>query len=355
MTGLPALPAHLVARGARPGPFGVADFGNPPLEWRAVRSKAVVADASLGAIAFEGPDAASFLQGQLSNDVDTLAPGQGQWTTYNSPKGRVLATPFLVRDPGGARYTALLARDLVEATARRLSMHVLRAKVTLHSAPDAETLFGVGGPGATDAVQRAFGAVPAPGRLAVHEGARVVHWPDGRFIVIAPEAAALAVFDALAQHATPAGAPVWAWLGVRAGVPMVTTATQDQFVAQALNWDALGGLDFRKGCFTGQEIVARTQHLGRLKERLFAFRAAIAPPAPGTRLYGAAFGDQASGIVVNSAPDPDGGSRFLAVTQIESANAGAIAVGAPDGPQAQREALPYDVPAPATPRGRVGA
>ncbi len=135
---------------------------------------------------------------------------------------------------------------------------------------------------------------------------------------------------------------------------MITAATQDQFVAQATNWDALGGLNFRKGCFTGQEIVARTQHLGRLKERLFAFRAGIEPPAPGTRLYGAAFGDQASGTVVNSAPDPDGGSRFLAVAQIEAANAGAMAVGAPDGPQAQREPLPYDLPAPVAPRGRVG-
>ena len=140
---------------------------------------------------------------------------------------------------------------------------------------------------------------------------------------------------------------------MRAGVPMITAATQDQFVAQAANWDALGGVDFRKGCYTGQEIVARMQYLGRLKERLFAFRASIEPPAPGTRLYSAAFGDQASGTVVNSAPDPDGGSRFLAVAQIQAADAGAMAVASPDGPPAQLEPLPYDVPAPAAPRGRV--
>jgi len=234
-------------------------------------------------------------------------------------------------------------------------MFVLRARVTLRSASEGQCLLGVGGPQASEAVQRAFGAVPGPGQVAMHADTRILHWPDGRFVVIAPEAAATAILEALSQHAALAGAPVWAWLGVRAGVPMITAATQDLFVPQSANWDALGGLDFRKGCFTGQEIVARTQYLGRLKERLFAFRTGIDPPMPGTRLYGAAFGDQASGTVVNSAPDPDGGSRFLAVAQIEAANAGAMAIGAPEGPQAQREPLPYDVPAPAAPRGRVGA
>ena len=350
------VPAYLAGGPARPGPAGISDFGDPAREWRAAASGAIVADASdLGSIELAGPDTADFLQGQLSNDVRTLAPGQGQWTTYNSPKGRMLGTLFLFREPSGERYTALLARDLVEPIRKRLSMFVLRARVTLRSALEDATLIGVGGPGAAEAVRLALAAVPAPGHVAMHAGSRVVRWPDGRFVVIAPQAEAGAVFDALAQHATPAGAPVWAWLGVRAGVPLITAATQDQFVAQMANWDALGGLDFRKGCFTGQEIVARTQHLGRLKERLFAFRAATDAPAPGTRLYAAAFGEQASGTVVNSAPDPDGGSRFLAVAQIEAANTGAMAIGSPDGPSAQREPLPYDVPAPAAPRGRIGA
>lgn len=356
MAALPPLPAYLSARGARPGPAGVCDFGDPAREWRAAASGAVVADASsLGVIEFEGPDTADFLQGQLSNDVKALAPGQGQWTTCNSPKGRMLATLFLVRDPDSGHHAALLARDLVEPIRKRLSMFVLRAKVALRNASHDQSLLGVGGPGAEAAVQRALGAEPGPGRVARNEETRLVHWPDGRFVVSAPEAAASGIFDALAQQATPAGAPVWAWLGVRSGVPMITAATQDQFVAQAANWDVLGGLDFRKGCFTGQEIVARTQHLGRLKERLFAFRTGVEPPAPGARLYSAAFGDQASGTVVNSAPDPDGGSRFLAVAQIEAASAGVVSIGAPEGPQAQREPLPYTVPAPAAPRGRIGA
>jgi tRNA-modifying protein YgfZ len=356
MVALPPLPDYLSARGARPGPAGVFDFGDPEREWHAAAAAAVVADASsLGMLEFEGADTADFLQGQLSNDVDALAPGQGQWTTYNSPKGRMLATLFLLRDPDRGLYAALLARDLVEAIRKRLSMFVLRSKVALRDASGHRSLLGVGGPGAAEAVQRAFGAAPGAGQVANSASTLVVHWPDGRFIVPASEAAAPGVFDALAQDATPAGAPIWGWLGVRSGVPMITAATQDRFVAQAANWDVLGGLSFRKGCYTGQEIVARTQHLGRLKERLFSFRAGIEPPAPGTRLYAAAFGDQASGTVVNSASDPAGGSRFLAVAQIDAANVGTMAIGAPGGPQARREPLPYDVPAPTQPRGRVGA
>lgn len=347
------LPALLPFPGADPGADPAEVARDQAAAWRDAQSAAVVADASsLGAIAIAGPDSADFLQGQLSNDVKKLQPGHGQWTTFNSPKGRMLATPFLVREPDGDGYLAILARDLVEPLRKRLSMFVLRAKVRIAALPDSVVL-GIGGPGAADAVKAAFGATPDGSTVAAQGDVRIVHWPDGRFVVVAPEPAARAAFEALSAHATPAGAQVWAWLGVRAGVPMITAATQDLFVAQTANWDALGGLDFRKGCYTGQEIVARTQHLGRLKERLFAFRTAAELPSPGTRLYGAPFGDQAAGTVVDSAPDPEGGARFLAVAQIQAAGEGTMAIGAPDGSPATREPLPYDVPDPAPPRGRA--
>ena len=349
------LPPFLAARGARLDAEDVLRFGEPTAQWRAARSDAVVTDASsVGRLVFEGPDTADFLQGQLSNDVKALAPGQGQWTTYNSPKGRMLATLFLTRDVDGDRYVAVLASELVEPIRKRLTMFVLRAKVRIAGTPPGTSIFGIGGPAARDAVVNAFGEAPAAAHVAAHGDIGIEHWPDGRFLVAAGEASAGRAFDALAAHATPADAPVWAWLGVRAGVPMITAATQDLFVAQTANWDALGGLDFRKGCFTGQEIVARTQHLGRLKERLFAFRTETGPPAPATRLYGEPFGDQACGTVVNSAPDPEGGSRFLAVAQIQAADAGPMSIGSPDGPAAEREPLPYDLPDPSPPRGRIG-
>src|SRR5688572_26073668 len=324
------------------------------LEWQGASTSAVVTDASgLGSIAFDGPDSADFLQGQLSNDVKKLAPGEGQWTTYNSPKGRMLATLFLAREPDGERYVAILPRDLVAPVSKRLTMFVLRSKVRVTAGPADAPVLGVGGPRAADAVAAALGVTPRSGTVARAGDVLVAHWPDGRFVVVTSATDAARTFDALRAHATPASAQVWAWLGVRAGVPMITAATQDLFVAQTANFDALGGLDFRKGCYTGQEIVARTQHLGRLKERLFAFRSAAEPPTAGTRLYGEPFGDQAAGTVVESAPDPEGGSRFLAVAQIQAADAGPMAIGAPDGPRALRETLPYTVPDPAPPRGRA--
>lgn len=349
-----ALPDFLAAMGARFDGAGVVDFGEPAREWQAARSGAMVADASsLGCITVEGPDSVDFLQGQLSNDVKALSPGAGQWTTYNSPKGRMLATLFLARDPDGERLVATLAGELVEPVRRRLAMFVLRAKVRLEAMPPGTSIFGVGGPRAAAAIAATFATEPPAAGVVIQDGVRVTHWPDGRFIVVAPAAEAARIFEALSAHATPAGADVWAWLGIRAGVPMITAATQDQLIAQTANWDALGGLDFRKGCFTGQEIVARTQHLGRIKERLFAFRTAAAAPAPGTRLYGEPFGEQAAGTVVNSARDPDGGARFLAVAQIQAADAGPMTIGEPAGAVAFREALPYELPEPTAPRGRM--
>lgn len=348
-----AAPDFLAARGARMGPAGIADFGKPDREWDAAHAEAVVADSHLAPLTIEGADAADFLQGQLSSDVKALVPGQGQWTTYNSPKGRMLATAYLVRDPVDERYWALLPAALATAIAKRLSMFVLRAKTTVQDASASHFVLGVGGPRAARAVHAALGAAPDAGTMIARDAVRIAALPDGRALVIVRSEAAADVFDRLAQEATPAGAAVWDWLAVRSGVPMITPPTQEQFVAQAANFDVLGGVDFRKGCYTGQEIIARMQYLGRLKERLFAFRSDVDAPAPGTRLYGAAFADQPSGMVVNSAPDPPGGSRFLAVAQIVSANAGTMTIGAPDGPVARRESLPYAIPDAQPPRGRI--
>lgn len=348
-------PDFLAARGGRPGAAGIADFGDPAAEWRAATEGAALADAStLGVIAASGPDAAGFLHGQLSSDIKRLAPGEGVWTSYNSPKGRMLATLFVYRpDVGPAdRFEAIVAADLAEAVRKRLAMFVLRAKVAIADETALWLRFGLGGPRAAAALASVFGRAPAAARVVSCDGARIVGLPDGRFVVLAPGDAAAPVFDALARAAVPAGAPVWAWLGVRSGVPMVTAATQDRFVAQTANWDAVGGLDFHKGCYPGQEIVARTQYLGRLKERLFAYRSEAAPPAPGSRLFGAPFGDQPCGTVVNAAPDPAGGARFLAVVQVDAAG-GPLALDAPDGPVATSEPLPYALPAPGEQRGRV--
>jgi len=136
----------------------------------------------------------------------------------------------------------------------------------------------------------------------------------------------------------------WNWLGVRAGVAQITLATQDLFVAQAANLDLVGALNFRKGCYPGQEIVARMQYLGRLKDRLLAFHVEGDPPAPASRIVA---GDDNAGTVVNAARAPDGGSDLLAVVNLAARDAGALRLA--DGRAVVELPLPYAIPAPATP------
>jgi len=321
----------------------------------AARDAAVVCDLSpLAVLAVTGPDAATFLHGQLSSDVTGLADNTATRTSFNSPKGRMLANFVLWRD-GPTAFRALLPVDVAEPVRKRLSMYVLRSKVVLDDVSAASTRLGIGGPRAADALRETFGEPPRDLAVVRSGDVTLVGLPGRRYVVLAPPDRAQAVRDRLAARATPAPFAVWEWLTVRAGVPVVTVPVQDQIVAQAANWDVLGGLDFRKGCYTGQEIIARMQYLGRLKERLFAFHADRPPPVAGTRIYGSGFGDQACGLVVNAAPAPEGGSDVLAVVQLAAVEAGGLHLDAPAGPPLSPLPLPYDVPPPSPPRGRIGA
>jgi len=313
----------------------------------------IVCDLSpLSVLAIDGPDATTFLQGQLSNDVDALALGRAQYTSFNSPKGRMLANFVLWRE--GPGFRALLPGDLAEPVRKRLTMYVLRSKVTLTDVSSATARFGVGGPGAPAALASALGVTAEPLVVATSGAATVLALPGPRYVVVVPLAQADATRATLLQHAVAAPFDAWRWLTIHAGVPIVTAATQDQLVPQTANWEVLGGVSFQKGCYTGQEIIARTQHLGRLKERTYAFHVDAADVVAGARVYSSLFGDQACGIVVNAAPAPEGGSDVLAVVQMAASDAGDVRVGAPDGPVLVPLALPYTVPAAAAPRGRIG-
>jgi tRNA-modifying protein YgfZ len=321
----------------------------------AARDRAVVCDlAALHLLAISGADAATFLQGQLSADVEGLPAGACRYASFNSPKGRMLANFLLWRDAAAPdRYLALLPGDIAAPVAKRLAMYVLRSKVALADVSDQSTRFGIGGPSGPAALRSALEVVPAPFEAETAGSATVLGVPGPRFIIVVPHASSQGVRTALLRHATAAPFDAWRWLTIRAGVPVITAATQDRFVAQMANLDLLGGVDFKKGCYTGQEIIARTRYLGRLKERLYAFSSATTTIAAGDRLYSPAFGEQPCGTVVNAAAAPRGGSELLAVVQIAAAATGEVHAGAPDGPILTPLPLPYDVPAPAAPRVRT--
>jgi folate-binding protein YgfZ len=315
----------------------------------ALRSAVVCPVPDLGVLLFEGADSAAFLQGQVSSDVAALAQGQSQRSSYNSPKGRMLANLRLWHDPDSASrnvYGMLLAADLADALAKRFAMFVLRAKVGIAHATGAHALLGIAGQHAKQAVAAAFHAGPAADEvMTVADGtARLLGLPDGRYVLVAMAEAEKVLRGDLGARAVPGDAELWRWLSIRAGVPLVTAATSDRFVPQMLNWDTLGGVSFQKGCYPGQEIVARTRYLGRLKERLYGFHvAAAAQPAPGTRLYSPAFGTDPCGTVVSAARAPEGGTALLAVVQKAAAESGVVLLASPDGPTMTPVTLPYTV------------
>lgn len=221
--------------------------------------------AYLGVLRICGPEALPFLQGQLSNDVLAVQRGSSVLAACSSAQGRVLAILRLFSHSSGV--VALLPRELVGATLAHLRKFVMRAKVQLEDASD---MLGVGGCIGPDALLRTAIPVPLAGQCIEHDDMSVatVAGDAHRFWVVAPPAA-------LAQRLQwPAATSVefervWRERDVAAGLPQVYPATREVFVAQMLNLDLLDGISFTKGCYTGQEIIARTQHLGRIKRRLF--------------------------------------------------------------------------------------
>ena len=327
--------------GAAETPPRIVGFGNPEQERAAARDGTVVCPLlDWTALLVAGPDAGSFLHAQFTNDVTSLAIGAVQHNGYCSPKGRMLAC-FPMAHTAEAEYLLVVPLGISQALVRRLRMFVLRAKVVVTPLDDTHACIGIAGPAGVNGEQ--------PRALSVtrREAETVLALPDGRLLAVCAEGGALSFWETVARSATPAGSPVWDWLAINAGIPVITAPTQDKFVPQMLNWELVGGVNFQKGCYPGQEIVARMQYLGKLKERLY--RAHVHEDSefpPGTALYGAQFGEQSCGMIVNAAPAPGGGSDVLAVIQIASALNDRVRVSpAAQAPVLELLPLPYPVPA----------
>jgi tRNA-modifying protein YgfZ len=225
----------------------------------------------LGVLRFTGPDSLSFLQGQVSNDTRRLAENRSMLAAFSSPQGRVLALMHLLPHSGGV--IAVLPRELVLPTLEGLRRFVLRAKVKIEDAGELLSVAGVHGSRrlqsagfaeAADNAERAGGYTEKAG-----VGVAAVNHDTGRYWVVGAA-------EKLAEHGL-GGEPFqvelieqdWRLADIRAGLPQIYLPTREAFVAQMLNLDLLDGISFSKGCYTGQEIIARTQHLGRIKRRLY--------------------------------------------------------------------------------------
>jgi len=284
----------------------------------------------LGLLRFSGPDTPGFLQGQLSNDTRRLSAGEPLLAALSSPQGRVLAVLHLA--PHSTGIIAMLPRTLVAPVQERLRRYVLRSKVQITDLSDQFAAVGLYDGGAMDL--EFTGADPG---YRERDGVGIARLGRG------PRRWAIGSEEDLARQGVAANEATadlverdWRLADIRAGLPQIYPATSELFVAQMLNLDLLDGISFTKGCFTGQEIIARTQHLGRIKRRLFRLQLPRGSWSIGQTLQ---LPDGRSGRLTEVATVGDG-HEALAVLPL--ANAGGAEPAAAGGPPEASPGTPVD-------------
>jgi tRNA-modifying protein YgfZ len=284
----------------------------------------------LGVIRVQGEEAAKFLHGQLTQDFSLLGLSEARLAGFCSAKGRLLAS-FIGFKRAHDEVLLVCHADLLPATLKRLSMFVLRARAKLSDASAEFQVLGLVG----DAVPAALPA--APWSKLDADGAQIVRlYPGGgvaRALWVAPAGAAQPKGPALDRG-------TWDWLDVMAGVPLLSQPVVEAFVPQMINMESVGGVNFKKGCYPGQEVVARSQFRGTLKRRAYPVRG-VAPMAAGQEVFHDSDPSQPCGTVVVAAASPAGGWNAMVSMQTSAAEGGALHLGAADGSLLTLLPLPY--------------
>lgn len=266
--------------------------------------------AARALIEVRGADAQTLLQGQLSTDLRDLTPLRSPLSSLNSPKGRLLATLFLHALPDGTILLELPA-VIADSTRQRLQLFVLRSQVSLAICPPEQPpLWGVVGDDAADALRAAGLPVPESVFDAISVGDLQIARRPGvspRYLLIGPHPFTATVGDLSSR---------WRAEDIAAGIANIYPETRDHFVAPTAGIASLGGISYTKGCYTGQEVIARLHYLGQAKRQVYGLRLANSA-APGDRVLE---GDAAVGEIVDSVEDANGSVRALAVLQIDHAN-----------------------------------
>lgn len=335
----------LTVQGALLADGRVSHFVNPTPELQAAAQGTIIADLShFGLLQVAGMDAVTFLQGQVTNDVKLLYGTNSQYAGYCTPKGRLLAI-FLAFAHHDHLYLQLNG-TLTESVLKRLKMYVLRSKVTITDVSNSVGRIGLAGAGAEAALRRIFSELPQePHQLVSVEMANILRLPGPttRYEIFFPVEYAPTLWTQLRADCTAVGAQAWEWLEIQAGIPDIAPSTLEAFVPQMVNLDRLGGINFKKGCYTGQEIVARTHYLGKVKRRTYlAHIATDQTPQPGDPLFGNDTSEPV-GQIVRAGAAPDGGCDVLAELRSESVTAGVIHCSTADGPTLTMLEMPYPV------------
>ncbi len=332
--------AFLQQAGAQFEAHLVTHFTQTETELAALEQNWVICPLSqYGLIRFSGEDSQAFLQGQLSSDVRALDVNSAQYSSYSTPKGRMLASFLVSRQQDD--YVLQIAAELQASIQKRLSMFIMRSKTKASDANTDWVQIGVAGPAASAQIAAFFGSVPAAMTVQHHANASIIGLEGDRFQIMAsPEAMATLWTELISKGAQAAGTSVWQLTEIRAGSPWVTAATQEEFVPQMANMELIGGVNFKKGCYPGQEIVARMQYLGKTKRRTYRMHVDSRDVLAGQDVYSSDSDGQASGKIMLAAPSPAGGSEVLVVAQIASLPLGLHLIDA-NGPLLTQLNLPY--------------
>jgi tRNA-modifying protein YgfZ len=298
-----------------------------------------------GLIRVSGEDAEAFLQGQLTNDVRLVTEAHSNLAGWCNAKGRMIVNFRCFKRDGD--YYLQTPGEHIELVLKRLGMYILRSQVSLGDASDELVRIGLSGNCSESLLAEDFENLPERANEMVQTGTRTLIRLPGtlpRFEVIGPEGEIEALWQKAETRARVAARDFWALQEIRAGVPTVFEETRESFVPQMMNMQLVDGVSFTKGCYIGQEVVARMQYLGTLKRRMYlAHVETDNPPKPGDELYSTgSVSGQGTGKVVD-ARTSDNGYDLLAVIEVASAQNGEVLLGE-SGPALQIQTLPYAFP-----------
>ncbi len=340
--------SFLVEKGAIFDGNQLQHFGHPLDELVAINGGSLITDLSFqGLIAVEGKEAGAFLQNLLTNDVQEISESHSQLTGLCNPKGRLLAL-FRLFQRDASFYLSFPRSQLADVL-KRLNMYVLRSQVKITDVSDHFCHIGLAGPQASNELKNLIGHMPnAVNEVYQTPNDTVMRIPGepSRFEIVGKLTSIRELWDELSKAATPVGANLWKLLTIRAGIATLYPDTQESFIPQQVNLELTGGVSLTKGCYPGQEVIARLHYRGKPSRRMFLVHiTADKQPQPGELLYLANDGEeQPIGKVVDAQTAPEGGYDSLVVLQLTPIEKGNIALGGRTGPTLIFRGLPYPIP-----------
>lgn len=335
--------AFLIDHGAEFEDAELVSFGNANRERRIAPQGAVLSNlADRGLLEVTGEDAVSFLQNQLTNDITKIDETVHQLTAWCNPKGRVIVNfRAFMRD---GKIFLILSKDLVETVITKLSRYIMMSKVTITDATDTLVHFGYAGEHAERDLRQILDKVPTGERETLNTGnLTILRLPGNtpRFEVYGDIKEASDLWSKCNVRAAPVSSQAWDFMNIRAGRPVVTLASSEAWIPQMLNFTYIDGVDFKKGCYPGQEVVARLNYLGKTKRRMYLMEIQT-DKVPETNASIVNAEGTEVGQILNAVINPDDIVECLAIMKIAATEAEMFLETA-NGPTVRALELPYSV------------